>query len=288
VFDQEIDSKTAGYICAESSLALGELDNVKIEHVQCDPRQKDSLGAAIDISSYSAAIVMQDTLWMQTSQGSPGMPSDDGEAAYALTQADMMRLDAAVLNVQLNIRYLLEQNNAPEINIIAEKLSSTGETRFEDRRRLPLGASINSSSFAAKSLAQEALNPGTIDMYPTVGVRCRVFVQDASSFVSPGEKVTFAVLQERCSMLQQILIGYYFAPNSTRATEQIKLVLNPQGIKERLHPREWNTSDGSCKLITFVTVGLHKGGWMADECRVDMEPPVNQQDEERKRQKDFA
>lgn len=40
------------------------------------------------------------------------------------------------------------------INIVAEKVSFQGVTRFEDRRRLPLGVATNFSAYAAKVLTQ--------------------------------------------------------------------------------------------------------------------------------------
>jgi hypothetical protein len=38
----------------------------------------------------------------------------------------------------------------PDINIICEKVATEGETRFEDRYRLPVGISVNMTSFSAK------------------------------------------------------------------------------------------------------------------------------------------
>ena len=38
----------------------------------------------------------------------------------------------------------------PDINIICEKVATEGETRFEDRYRLPIGISVNMTSFSAK------------------------------------------------------------------------------------------------------------------------------------------
>ncbi len=49
---------------------------------------------------------------------------------------------------QLNIRKLLEDASRPTINIVCQKVAATGKTRFEDRRRLPLGVSINFSSYS--------------------------------------------------------------------------------------------------------------------------------------------
>lgn len=54
--------------------------------------------------------------------------------------------------MQLNIRKLLEDQALPPINIIVQKVAKEGTTRFEDRRRLPLGISVNFTSFSAKML----------------------------------------------------------------------------------------------------------------------------------------
>lgn len=56
--------------------------------------------------------------------------------------------------MQLNIRKLLDEACLPPINIICQKVANQGLTRFEDRRRLPLGISVNFNSMAAKLLTQ--------------------------------------------------------------------------------------------------------------------------------------
>jgi hypothetical protein len=58
------------------------------------------------------------------------------------------------LCLQLNIRKLLEERGLPPINIICQKVGNEGLTRYEDRRRLPLGISVNVATFTAKMLAQ--------------------------------------------------------------------------------------------------------------------------------------
>ena len=49
---------------------------------------------------------------------------------------------------------LVQDQRAPDINIIAEKCAFEGFTRFEDRFKMPLGISINYTSYAAKLLAE--------------------------------------------------------------------------------------------------------------------------------------
>lgn len=72
-------------------------------------------------------------------------------------------LPPAVL-LQLNVRKSLEERALPPINIICQKLGSEGLTRFEDRKRLPLGISVNLATFSAKMLAQVAHNPLAIQV----------------------------------------------------------------------------------------------------------------------------
>eukprot|EP00890_Picochlorum_soloecismus_P002958 jgi/Picsp_1/3663/NSC_06500-R1_probable secreted protein len=241
-----------------------KLSNITLRHIKCDPREKDRLNNAIDISKFSAAIIMQDTLWLNG-----GVNNE--HAAYALSQEDMLRLDATILTVQLNIRYLLEQNRSSEINIIAEKLASEGETRFENRSKLPIGASISSSSFSAKALAVEGLHPGLVITYFDLGSKCGIYVQDASSFVEEGEKISFAVLQARCASVQLVLMGYYYVPMNRSTLDPIHLDLNPQGIEERCRKRVWNSGDGSCKFIVAAQKSGGKGRSRKNELQLQEE-----------------
>jgi hypothetical protein len=245
-----------------------KLENITLRHIQCDPREKDRLNNAIDISEFSAAIIMQDTLWLNDG-------GHNEHAAYSLSQEDMLRLDATILTVQLNIRYLLEQNRSSEINIIAEKLASEGETRFENRSKLPLGASISSSSFSAKALAVEGLHPGFVISYFDLGSKCGIYVQDASSFVKEGEEISFAVLQARCASVQLVLMGYYYVPKNRSTLEPINLELNPQGIEERCRKRVWNSGDGSCKFIVAAPKGGGKTRNRIDELQPQEEPEAS-------------
>lgn len=46
-----------------------------------------------------------------------------------------------------------QEEGCPDINIICERLTVGGlPTRFEDQTRLPMGVSVNSTSFSAKLL----------------------------------------------------------------------------------------------------------------------------------------
>ena len=46
-----------------------------------------------------------------------------------------------------------QEEGCPDINIICERLTVGGlPTRFEDQTRLPMGVSVNSTSYSAKLL----------------------------------------------------------------------------------------------------------------------------------------
>lgn len=45
---------------------------------------------------------------------------------------------------------LLQAADAPDINIICEKVAFDGVTRFEDRFRLPLGVTVNLTDYSAQ------------------------------------------------------------------------------------------------------------------------------------------
>ena len=55
--------------------------------------------------------------------------------------------------------HVLQEAGFPDINIITEKVAFEGVTRFEDRQRLPLGISFNSTSLSASLLIQAAYDP---------------------------------------------------------------------------------------------------------------------------------
>ena len=62
---------------------------------------------------------------------------------------------------KLQIKGVIVKQEAgfPDINIITEKVAFEGVTRFEDRQRLPLGISFNSTSLSASLLIQAAYDP---------------------------------------------------------------------------------------------------------------------------------
>jgi hypothetical protein len=73
-----------------------------------------------------------------------------------------------VLAAQLNIRMRLEMEGK-EVSIIAEKMAYGSVTRFEDLKRLPLGMSVNFTSFSAKMLAFLVYYPKLLVPYFSLG-----------------------------------------------------------------------------------------------------------------------
>lgn len=59
----------------------------------------------------------------------------------------------------MKVAWVAQEAGFPDINIITEKVAFEGVTRFEDRNRLPLGISFNSTSLSASLLIQAAYDP---------------------------------------------------------------------------------------------------------------------------------
>lgn len=58
-----------------------------------------------------------------------------------------------------------QEQQTADINIVAEKCAFEGVTRFEDRYRLPLSISVNTTAYAAKLLAEVRRTPFRIPPY---------------------------------------------------------------------------------------------------------------------------
>ena len=66
----------------------------------------------------------------------------------------------------------MQEAGFPDINIICEKVAAEGETRFEDRYRLPIGISVNMTSFSAKLLTSAIYNPRNIMVFSQASSLC--------------------------------------------------------------------------------------------------------------------
>ena len=228
---------------------LHQLTSLQLRHVYCDPRDREALSSAIDVSTLRSAIILHDTKWAVRA-GAIGSAAAADASPYSLSQSDMLRIDAMCLEVMLNVRYLLESACCPDINIISEKLTYLGQTRFEDRKLLPLGTAVNSASFSAKVLAKVAVQRLMLTAYYRLGQDSDIVVQDAEAFAEIGESLSFLAMQARCASIGQVLMGVYDLPASM--DEVLNIVVNPQGEEERSKERIWNAGDARCKLVTLV------------------------------------
>ena len=73
------------------------------------------------------------------------------------------------------------------INIVTEKVSFQGVTRFEDRRRLPLGVATNFSAYAAKVLTQARLLPHAL-------LRIRIYKHTLHALHHKGPPPNFVII----------------------------------------------------------------------------------------------
>lgn len=89
----------------------------------------------------------------------------------------------------------------PDINIICEKLAIAGVTRYEDRFKLPLGISVNMTSFAAKVLIQSAYDPDHgLKLMASVGNYANLTVVDSSVLVKRDEQLSWWELLARAQV----------------------------------------------------------------------------------------
>jgi hypothetical protein len=238
-----------------------------VEHINCDPRQRHELERVLpreELLTFKGALTLVDIDWFRDEAS-----ADERSADFSITPASTLKMDALILTCQLNLRHMLrdcgDDRSCPgseTMILISEKLSAneTRVTRFEDRTRLPLGSSVNSSSFAAKVLAQEAILPGSMKIYNKVDDVCTLHVVDTSLFAEPGEEVSYADLQGRAADMQSTLLGFYGEPDGERDT-YVALNLNPQGGETKREKRVWNkvgTSGGRTCLVLAAGKDLHR------------------------------
>ncbi|KIZ07098.1 hypothetical protein MNEG_0853 [Monoraphidium neglectum] len=217
------------------------LQNVKVSHVKMDPLQRNQV-ARLDLSSFKCAIVLCDEHWVDPDH-------DESNGIESTDEPSMLRLDALMMTVQLNIRKTLADDGLPPINIICQKVASAGLTRFEDRHRLPLGISVNFTSFAAKMMAVVAYNPIGLLVYAQLGEAADLTFVDAQEYADEGESLSYWELITRAQLQGDLLMGWYRLPDII--TEPIESVFNPQGLDVRGRKRIWNDGDGRLKFIIF-------------------------------------
>jgi len=219
-----------------------KLRNIQLMHIKGNPLNRKELDRKIDIERYKSAVVLCDMEWID-----PDLRVANGIAIS--DQNDMLRLDAMLMTVQLNIRKMLEDAECPAFNCIVEKCAFEGVTRFEDGFRLPLGISINFPSFAASILLEVAFNPGVLVPFSHLGEDDEMRVQDASCFTARGERTSFWELQRRAQVVGQVLLGWMEVPPTM--DQPLTFVINPVGATARGELRVWNNGDQRLKLVTI-------------------------------------
>lgn len=198
----------------------GRISSLQLCHAYADPRSRAALADGVEMARQTAALVVWDTLWRSGSAA--GVPTVAGQLSSAVPSSsapelaapvgpdatslpDVLRMDAAVLTVQLNVvnirmrerrcccgcrqgwcmlracnqsceaicwrrlppcaTPLLQATGRPDINIVCEKQSHQGLTRYEDTDRLPLGIAIVLMHQHCKFLGPPA-GPGTTPFVP--------------------------------------------------------------------------------------------------------------------------
>lgn len=221
---------------------FGKLRNVRLLHLKGNPLNRKELAEKIDIQSYKSAVVLCDMEWVD-----PDLRVANGIAIS--DQGDMLRLDAMLMTVQLNLRKMLEEANMNSTIVVAEKCAFEGTTRFEDGLRLPLGISVNFPSFAAGILTEVAYNPKVLLPFSHMGETDEMRVQDSSCLSARNERISFWELQRRAQCVGQVLLGYLEVPQTM--DQQLHFVVNPVGADMRAEERVWNSGDQRTKLITI-------------------------------------
>lgn len=95
----EIFHKLLAHAAAVKSEA--ELEHIEVVGARGDPLKMQQLRRRLDVTAYKCAIILCDQSWLD-----PDLNLSNGIALKS--QSDMLRLDAMVMAVQLNIRKLLE------------------------------------------------------------------------------------------------------------------------------------------------------------------------------------
>eukprot|EP00892_Ulva_mutabilis_P004077 jgi/Ulvmu1/2040/UM120_0036.1 len=221
------------------------LENVTANHVHGSPLVRRDV-AKLDVKSVDIAMVLCDERWLD--------PDQDMANGYddITTPGDLLRLEAVVLAAQLNLRMRLQRAARTWVSVVAEKMAYGSQTRFEDFTQLPVGISVNFTSFSSKMLAFVAHYPKLLVPYFSIGDSADVEVFDSSWICGVGETVTYAQLQARCFRLHHVLVGFYELPSST--DQPLKLVVNPLGIATRTEKRIWNVGNGHVKFLALTRV----------------------------------
>lgn len=96
----------SGFRLAAAVKSEAELTRIEVVGARGDPLKMQQLRRRLDVTAYKCAIILCDQSWLD-----PDLDLSNGIALKS--QSDMLRLDAMVMAVQLNIRKLLEVSCNP-------------------------------------------------------------------------------------------------------------------------------------------------------------------------------
>lgn len=85
------------------------MKNIGLVGVRGDPLKPQQLRRRLDVTAYKCAIILCDQSWLD-----PDLDLSNG--VELKSQSDMLRLDALVMAVQLNIRKLLQVASSPALD----------------------------------------------------------------------------------------------------------------------------------------------------------------------------
>eukprot|EP01025_Chloroclados_australasicus_P037823 TRINITY_DN38681_c0_g2_i3.p1 TRINITY_DN38681_c0_g2~~TRINITY_DN38681_c0_g2_i3.p1 ORF type:complete len:744 (+),score=121.86 TRINITY_DN38681_c0_g2_i3:179-2410(+) len=215
--------------------------NISVQHVYGDPLEITDV-RKLPFEYINRAMILCDDQWLD-----PDMDASNGISLYE--ENEILRLDSMVMMAQLNVRQVVEEKELPEMNIICEKLSFQGSTRFEDRFRLPLGISVNFTAFAAKMLTEAIYNPKVLLVFAQLGNEVDFHVIDSCYLAQEGEELTWWDLAARAQKLELILVGYYEIPLTIKKTLDLRINIHEQ---ERNKSQIWNVGNQRVKLLTLT------------------------------------
>eukprot|EP00887_Chlorella_sp_A99_P004191 scaffold23.g4191.t1 len=261
-----------------------EIRRIKVEHVKCDPRRRRKLASAIDISKYKDKA-------KETGSAPPIMIIVEASMSTIVMEVlEYRSMSTVVIGVK-------RREAGAAVELLggrwwhAERAAGVGASRAAagaavmvipggggrggDTKRLPLGVTINMSSYAAKVLAHSALQPFFLPAYQKLGRDAEMFVQargdgwgdrwrlsrgcgsggggvgvDSSAFAGEGEELSFLALQQRAASVRQVLLGYYRLPAT--ADQPLEVVVNPQGAEARTRLQVFSAGDARCKVVTLA------------------------------------
>mmetsp|Transcript_30448 Transcript_30448/g.72452 ORF Transcript_30448/g.72452 Transcript_30448/m.72452 type:complete len:898 (+) Transcript_30448:202-2895(+) len=195
-----------------------KLQRVSVTYIMGDPLSSQEL-AKLPLETFGTIIIVCDKGWLD-----PDVDANNG--IDARDTADMLRMDAMLMTVQITIRMLLSRRGCKNVRIITEKVAFQGNTRFDDPERLPLGFMFNRKDFAARLLSQVACQPKLLAVIAAGAQGTNYEMRDPNIFLAPGETLNYWGLMERVEDYGEHLLGYVEHPKGNERS--LDVVMNPK------------------------------------------------------------